>query len=63
MYIVADKHHYDDDCFVCIILSHGKDGYVHATDGEVLLSTIMDPIKKCRSLLAKPKLFFVQVHV
>ncbi|XP_076075968.1 caspase-3-like [Mytilus galloprovincialis] len=57
---IADKNHYDNDCFVCVILSHGREGYVHTTDGEVSLSTLFDPIKNCKSLLGKPKLFFIQ---
>ncbi|CAC5399915.1 CASP7 [Mytilus coruscus] len=60
IHTLAGKNHYDDDCFVCVILSHGREGYVHTTDGEVSLSTLLDPIKNCKSLLGKPKLFFIQ---
>ncbi|XP_052068814.1 caspase-3-like [Mytilus californianus] len=56
----ADRNHDSDDCFVCVILSHGREGYVNTTDGELSLTAIMDPIKKCKSLLGKPKLFFIQ---
>ncbi|XP_063447417.1 caspase-7-like [Mytilus trossulus] len=54
-------NHSNDDCFVCVILSHGRDGHIRATNNEeVPLQEIIDYVKSCRTLLGKPKLFFVQ---
>ncbi|CAC5401434.1 CASP8 [Mytilus coruscus] len=54
-------NHSNDDCFVCVILSHGRDGHIRATNNEdVSLQEVMDYVKNCRTLLGKPKLFFVQ---
>ncbi|KAJ0050224.1 hypothetical protein NL108_014309 [Boleophthalmus pectinirostris] len=47
--------------FVCVILSHGEKDVVFGTDGRVPLETLTQYFKghKCRSLLGKPKLFFI----
>ncbi|KAJ8316828.1 hypothetical protein KUTeg_004732 [Tegillarca granosa] len=64
---------YDDmDCFICVILSYGEPGVVYCPganntdrDDLVELKKLMEPLKgnRCRGLLMKPKLFFIQyVH-
>ncbi|KAK7111183.1 caspase-3-like isoform X2 [Littorina saxatilis] len=50
----------DADCFVCVILSHGDDGAVYGTDESVKVEDLVAPIKACKSLAGKPKLFFIQ---
>ena len=60
---VAEEDHSDADCFVCVILSHGVDGYIYGYNGRVTLDSIFKNFKgdACPSLAGKPELFFVQV--
>jgi hypothetical protein len=58
---IADKDHTDSDCFLCVVMSHGDDGKIIANDSEeISFLEIMEPIKSCKSLDNKPKLFFFQ---
>ena len=57
----ASLDHSESDCFACFIMGHGEDGKIIAKDNQsVDIRTILDPIKKCKSLQGKPKLFFIQ---
>ncbi|ESN92712.1 hypothetical protein HELRODRAFT_96017 [Helobdella robusta] len=50
-------------CLVVVILSHGREGKVYATDGTLQIdSEVVDKFKgeNCQSLAGKPKLFFIQ---
>lgn len=60
---VSREDHSDADCFVCVILSHGGDGFVYGQDGIVNLSELVNMFKgdECKTLAGKPKMFFVQV--
>ena len=64
---VASKEDYSEcDCFVMAILSHGNSGdIIYGIDGEIRFELLIDPISKnkVRSLIGKPKLFFVQVYL
>ena len=52
----------DCDCFAVFILTHGKEsGTVYGTDSEILISQLMEPLKKNNSLVGKPKMIFIQV--
>ncbi|XP_051750962.1 caspase-22 isoform X2 [Ctenopharyngodon idella] len=56
-----DRHH--GDCFVCCVMSHGRKTGVLGCDEEIcLLSDITSPFDgdNCRSLIGKPKVFFIQ---
>jgi hypothetical protein len=60
---IASIHAYrtDVDCFVCVVMSHGGQDKIMASDNiEVSFEDIMAPIKSCKSLISKPKLFFFQ---
>ena len=66
---VVDKDHTNFDCFVMVILSHGADGVVFGTDGKFEGETprnclevewIRKEVCGIKSLVAKPKLFFLQ---
>ncbi|XP_067658725.1 caspase-3-like [Haliotis asinina] len=64
---VLDKErqvsHDSYDCFVCVILSHGTRGGVYGVDGEVAnIQEVTDMFngQNCRTLVGKPKLFFIQ---
>ncbi len=61
---VAGEDHSDADCFVCVILSHGEEGYVYGTNGRVSIDSIIKNFKgdASPSLAGKPKLFFIQVR-
>jgi hypothetical protein len=51
----------DVDCFVCVIMSHGGQDKIMAIDNiEVSFEEIIAPIKSCKYLIGKPKLFFFQ---
>jgi len=49
----------DTGCFVCCILSHGEEGTVYATDGQVELKSLTSLFHKSK-LHGRPKLFLVQ---
>ena len=51
----------DDDCFVCIVMSHGRLGTICTADNqEFPLDDLFTPFEKNVSLKGKPKLFFIQ---
>jgi caspase 7 len=57
----AKLNHTNSDCFLCVIMSHGIDEKIVTSDNqEVSFEEIMAPIKSCKSLFDKPKLFFFQ---
>ncbi len=56
---IADEDHTNSDCFLCVVMSHGNDEKFMTSDNqEISFDEIMAPIKSCRSLYFKPKLFF-----
>ena len=56
----ASLDHSDSDCFVCFVMGHGEDGQIIASDNEIIdVANLLDPIRKCKSLEGKPKLFFL----
>ena len=60
---ISMTDHTPNDCFLCVILSHGEDGgIIYGTDGSVNLNDLISYIlpNKCITLAGKPKLFFVQ---
>lgn len=60
--LAAKEDHSDADCFLLAMLSHGEEGVIYGTDGEMPLDDITAPFKgpKCKSLTGKPKIFFIQ---
>ncbi|XP_068583249.1 caspase-3a [Cebidichthys violaceus] len=48
--------------FVCVLLSHGDEGVFFGTDGSVELKYLTSLFRgdRCKSLVGKPKLFFIQ---
>lgn len=63
MFSASKEDHSDADCFACAILSHGNEGHVYGTNAEIEIKSLLDNFKgnKCRTLVGKPKLFFIQV--
>ncbi|XP_056385843.1 caspase-7 [Hyla sarda] len=62
LYNVAQQNHSDSACFACILLSHGEEGQIYGTDGAMAIKTLTTLFRgdKCKSLVGKPKLFFIQ---
>lgn len=51
------------DCFLLIMMTHGeKNGKLEASDGTIKIEELWDNFMgdECKSLVGKPKLFFVQ---
>lgn len=58
---IAAKDHTKTSCICVTILTHGdKGGEVHAADRPYLLTDVIAIFEKQKSLVNKPKLFFVQ---
>uniref|UniRef100_A0A8C6TYA8 Caspase-3 n=1 Tax=Neogobius melanostomus TaxID=47308 RepID=A0A8C6TYA8_9GOBI len=59
---VAQEDHSKRASFVCVILSHGDEGVIFGTDGSEKLDVLTRYFKgdKCKTLVGKPKLFFIQ---
>ncbi|XP_071599401.1 caspase-3 [Heliangelus exortis] len=59
---VSEEDHSKRSSFVCVLLSHGDEGFIYGTDGPLELKALTSLFRgdKCRSLAGKPKLFFIQ---
>ncbi|XP_060720632.1 caspase-3a [Tachysurus vachellii] len=59
---VAKDDHSHCASFVCVLLSHGDEGVFFGTDGALELKALTSLFRgdRCRSLVGKPKLFFIQ---
>ncbi|XP_077958245.1 caspase-3-like [Gasterosteus aculeatus] len=59
---VSKQDHRKSASFVCVLLSHGDEGGIYGTDGFEKLDDLTKFFKgdRCRSLVGKPKLFFIQ---
>ncbi|NXI64823.1 CASP3 protein, partial [Anseranas semipalmata] len=59
---VSEEDHSKRSSFVCVLLSHGEEGLIYGTDGPLELKVLTSLFRgdKCRSLVGKPKLFFIQ---
>ncbi|XP_069571840.1 caspase-3-like isoform X1 [Brachyistius frenatus] len=59
---VSKEDHGSRASFVCVLLSHGDEGLIYGTDGHERFETLIQCFKgnRCRSLVGKPKLFFIQ---
>ncbi|NXS56067.1 CASP7 protein, partial [Brachypteracias leptosomus] len=62
IYSSAEENHSDAACFACILLSHGEEGLIYGTDGPMAIKSLTALFRgdKCKSLIGKPKLFFIQ---
>ena len=57
----STMNHESFDCFVCCILSHGSSKGISGTDGMyVSTEEIQRSFKECKTLIGKPKVFFIQ---
>uniref|UniRef100_UPI0037E8E985 caspase-3-like n=1 Tax=Semicossyphus pulcher TaxID=241346 RepID=UPI0037E8E985 len=62
MMSVSKEDHSNSASFVCVLLSHGDEGVIYGTDGFEKLENLTKYFKgdNCKSLVGKPKLFFIQ---
>ncbi|CAL8267971.1 unnamed protein product [Boreogadus saida] len=60
--IVSKEDHSGSASFVCVLLSHGDEGIFYGTDGFTELKKLTGMFRgdRCKTLVAKPKLFFIQ---
>ncbi|XP_054975240.1 caspase-7 [Sorex araneus] len=59
---VAGEDHRNSACFACIFLSHGEENIIYGTDDKIPIKELTSCFRgdRCRTLLEKPKLFFIQ---
>ncbi|KAJ8366317.1 hypothetical protein AAFF_G00362830 [Aldrovandia affinis] len=59
---ISQEDHSRSASLVCVLLSHGEEGVLWATDGTVQLKKLTGLFRgdRCATLLGKPKLFFIQ---
>ncbi|XP_034487107.1 caspase-3 [Drosophila innubila] len=59
---VAREDHSQNDCFALVVMSHGSEGKVYAKDMSYPVDRLWNPFlgESCKTLVNKPKLFFVQ---
>lgn len=60
---MSKEDHSCSASFVCVLLSHGDEGVFFGTDGSIELKRLTSLFRgdHCKSLVGKPKLFFIQV--
>ncbi|CAK6973959.1 caspase-3a [Scomber scombrus] len=58
----SKQDHSSSASFVCVLLSHGDEGVFFGTDGSIDLKSLTSLFRgdRCKSLVGKPKLFFIQ---
>ncbi|KAL1261642.1 hypothetical protein QQF64_006907 [Cirrhinus molitorella] len=61
----SQEDHSHSAMFVCVLLSHGDDGVIFGTDGCIELKELFKLFRGdcCKSLVGKPKLFFIQKSI
>ncbi|XP_059918104.1 caspase-3-like isoform X2 [Gadus macrocephalus] len=62
LHTVSQEDHGGSASFVCVLLSHGGEGTFYGTDASTELETLTGMFRgdRCKTLVAKPKLFFIQ---
>ncbi|MBZ3870357.1 Caspase-7 [Sciurus carolinensis] len=58
----SEEDHSDSACFACILLSHGEENLIYGKDGVTPIKDLTAHFRgdRCKTLLEKPKLFFIQ---
>ncbi|XP_076982196.1 caspase-7 isoform X2 [Tamandua tetradactyla] len=58
----SEEDHTTSACFACILLSHGEENLIYGTDGMTPIKELTAHFRgdRCKTLLEKPKLFFIQ---
>ncbi|XP_058653092.1 caspase-3b isoform X3 [Onychostoma macrolepis] len=59
---VSKEDHSQSAMFACVLLSHGEDGMIFGTDDCIEVKELFALFRgdRCKSLVGKPKLFFIQ---
>ncbi|XP_040274658.1 caspase-3-like [Bufo bufo] len=59
---VSEDDHSKRSSFVCALLSHGEDGKLYGVDDCLPIKSLTNLFRgdRCKSLVGKPKLFFIQ---
>jgi len=57
----AGQDHSNCDCIGVAVLSHGDQGIAYGVDAIIEIDRLIQPLKYCKSLAGKPKLFFFQM--
>ncbi|XP_033890039.2 caspase-3-like [Acipenser ruthenus] len=59
---IAQEDHSKEASFVCVLLSHGDEGVLYGTDDFIEIKKLTSFFKgvRCKTLVGKPKLFFIQ---
>ncbi|CAL8267959.1 unnamed protein product [Boreogadus saida] len=62
LHTVSQEDHSRSASFVCVLLSHGGEGTFYGTDAFTELKKLTGMFRgdRCKTLVAKPKLFFIQ---
>lgn len=58
----SEEDHRKSACFACVLLSHGEENLIYGTDGVTAIKNLTAHFRgdRCKTLLEKPKLFFIQ---
>uniref|UniRef100_A0A2I3HN11 Uncharacterized protein n=1 Tax=Nomascus leucogenys TaxID=61853 RepID=A0A2I3HN11_NOMLE len=58
----SEEDHTNAACFACILLSHGEENVIYGKDGVTPIKDLTAHFRgdRCKTLLEKPKLFFIQ---
>lgn len=59
---LSKKDHSKSDCFVCCMLTHGRDDILYCKQGVIAVHDVFRPFlaNVCPTLVGKPKIFFFQ---
>ncbi|ERE79286.1 caspase-7-like protein [Cricetulus griseus] len=59
----SEEDHSNSACFACVLLSHGEENLIYGKDGVTPIKDLTAHFRgdRCKTLLEKPKLFFIQV--
>lgn len=58
----SEEDHSNSACFACVLLSHGEEDLIYGKDGVTPIKDLTAHFRgdRCKTLLEKPKLFFIQ---
>ncbi len=57
----AEEDYSDCDCFGVAVSTYGDSSVLCGVDNFINVDTFIQPIKECRSLTGKPKIFILEV--
>ncbi|XP_053678481.1 caspase-like [Anopheles nili] len=59
---IANEDHSNNDCFMLVIMTHGEENTLHASDKIFEQNLLWENFigANCPTLIGKPKLFFIQ---